>query len=123
MSFRIRFNLGRGNNYQKWQVKDNSNGEVFYLTPESFNLELLGCTLRNQKSAASKIYGGANKNVCAWVQCDDIVVRSSNPLAGGILLRYNPKVNPNWTCGEDDVDGEKFERLTTYKRNIYIDKL
>ena len=61
MSFKVRFNLGRGENYQKWQITNNSNGEVSYLVPESFNLELRGCTLRNQKGAADKIYEGANK--------------------------------------------------------------
>ena len=120
--YKVRFNLGRGENYQKWQITNTSNGEVFYLVPESFNLELRGCTLRNQKGVANKIHEGANKTVCAWINCEEVIVRSSDPL-NGEAVRYNPRVNPNWICDGENVDGKRFETLVTYKRNIYIDKL
>ena len=123
MSFKIRFNLGRGDNYQKWQITNNSSGKVIYLTPELFNLELSGCTLRNQKGTAKKIHEDSNKTVCAWIDFDNITIREIDPIVGQMLLKYNPRVNPNWTCDDENVDGKKFKKLATYKRNIYTEEI
>ena len=123
MSFKIRFNLGWGDNYQKWKITNNSNGEVIYLAPELFNLELSECTLRNQKGTAKKIHEGSNKTVCAWIDCEDIIIREVDPIVGQMLLKYNPRVNPNWTCNDENVDGKKFKKLSTYKTNIYIEEI
>lgn len=121
MSFKIRFNLGRGDNFQKWKITNNSNKESFYLTPEEFNLELIGCTLRNQKGTAERIYGGENKTVCAWVDCEDILVRSPKAIEGD-LVKYNPRENPNWMFKGENADKQKFKVLTTCKRNIICEK-
>ena len=103
MSFKIRFNLGRGENFQKWKITNNSNKESFYLTPEEFNLELIGCT------------------VCAWVDCEDILVRSPKAIEGD-LVKYNPRENPNWMFKGENADKQKFKVLTTCKRNIICER-
>jgi len=118
-NYKIRFNLGRGENYQKWKITNNRTEESFYLLPEEFNLELVGCTLRNQKGTAERIYNGSNKTVCAWIDCDDIVVRTHRHLVG-TNLEYNPRVSPNWLLEGDDVDNEIFDKLETYGKLILL---
>lgn len=121
MSFKVRFNLGRGENYQKWRVTNNTNKESFYLDPNSVCLTLVKCTLRNQKSAANKIYQGSNKAVCAWVNCEDILMGSVTHIEGEIA-KYNPRETPNWTYKGENADGKKFDQLFTYGKNILCKK-
>ena len=67
--YRVRFHLGRGANYMKWQVRD-SNGGVRYYDPESVRQVMLNAKLHNRPNVAKKICEGANKTVCAWVECE-----------------------------------------------------
>ena len=64
--YKVRFNLGRGDNYMKWKVSTPS-GEATYHNPDDVLIIMKGCKLFNQKGSANKIYEGANKTVCAWV--------------------------------------------------------
>ena len=60
---KVRFNLGRGPNYLKWKVSY-PNGEVMYYYPTGVQLTMKGCTLKNSKSTAQKIFRGeSNKTV------------------------------------------------------------
>ena len=117
MSFKIRFNLGRGENFQKWRITDNTNGESFYLNPDDFCLTLVKCTLRNQKGTAERIYEGSNKTVCAWIDCEDILAGGPKDVEGQ-LIRYNPRVTPKWMLDQIDVDGCEFEKLLTDGKNV-----
>ena len=117
MSFKIRFNLGRGENFEKWRITDNTNGESFYLNPDDFCLTLVKCTLRNQKGAAERIYKGSNKTVCAWIDCEDILAGMPRGVEGQ-LISYNPRVTPNWRLEEDNIDGKTFDKLLTDGRNV-----
>lgn len=121
MSFKIRFNLGRGKNYQKWRITDNTNGQSFYLDPKGVCLTLVKCTLRNQKGAANKIHQGANKTVCAWIDCEDILAGSAIDVEGE-LVKYNPREIPNWIYRGDNVDGKTFDKLLTNGKNILCKK-
>ena len=117
MSFKIRFNLGKGENFQKWRITDNTNNESFYLAPENFCLTLVKCTLRNQKGAAERIYEGSNKTVCAWIDCEDILASSPTEVEGE-LISYNPRKAPYWTQEDKNVDGKKFDKLLTDGQNV-----
>ena len=117
MSFKVRFNLGRGENFQKWRVTNNLTKESFYVSPEKFNLELTRCKLKNQKGTAKKIYSGSNKTVCAWVHCEEVLLTSPIEVEG-ISVRYNPREAPNWVFEGENADKKTFEKLTTYNRNI-----
>lgn len=117
MSFKIRFNLGRGKNYLKWKITDNTNNESFYLDPNKVLLTLVECKLRNQKGTAKKIYEGQHKTVCAWIDCKDILVGGQQKVKG-IEVRYNPKENPYWTLDGKNVDGYEFDKLLTYENKI-----
>ena len=50
----------------KWRILS-PDGSVEFLEPAKVQLIMTGCTFKNSKRAAQKIYDGANKTVCAWV--------------------------------------------------------
>lgn len=120
--YKVRFNLGRGDNYMKWKVTNTLTKEVNYLEPNDFTLELTNAKLFNSKATANKIKAGANKTACSWIMCDDIDVRP--PLtcyaAIGEQVRYNPRVLPYWhdESGQD-IDGSVHEVLITLNNKLY----
>ena len=118
---RVRFNLGKGKNYMKWRVL-RPDGTVEFLDPSEVQLVMIGCTFKNSKKAAQKIFEGANKTVCAWVLCDEL--RVERPLEFSenqdIQAAYNPRVAPNWRIAETDVDDRNTPVLHTIGKNIYL---
>ena len=127
---KVRFNLGRGENYMKWKIEYPS-GQVSYYSPTSIQLILKGCTLKNGRKTAMKIFNGENKTVCAWVLCEDITVRYSgfeqfdDPELKLQRLKYNPKRLPFWTIGDSDVciDGATIDEIATVDSKLFITKI
>ena len=123
--YRVRFHLANGENYMKWQVFDKKRGTKEYLDPESNSVIMFNCELGNREGRARKIFEGANKNVCAWVACEDVEVRDRDkvvpPLVNGMTqYKYNPRKNPHWfTDTHDNMDGKKFSVMMTHDRKIY----
>lgn len=109
---KVRFNLGKGVNYMKWKIQY-PNGAVEYASPTSTQLVMKGCTLKNSKKTAEKIFNGEHKTVCAWILCDSIQVKFDGFEAydryNCPTLKYNPRVEPNW--------------VYNYNRNINADNL
>lgn len=95
--YKVRFHLQKGPNYLKWQVRA-PDGSVSYYDPKEFSLVMINCKLKNRVKTAQKIHDGADKSVCAWIECKQInvyqEVLSTNTLYG--TLSYNPKVHPHW---------------------------
>lgn len=118
--YKIRFNLGRGKNYMKWKVTYPS-GAVRYYEPSEYTLEMKICLLRNQKGTAKKIFEGANKTVCAWVQCEEFKA-FKNPILRLYLnsekVSYNPRKAPHWVYKNQDADNTIFDKLLTEDREI-----
>jgi hypothetical protein len=120
--YRVRFNLSKGVNYMKWKVT-HPDGEVEYLDPNKVRLTLKKCHLKNNPKAANKILAGANKTVCAWILCDDVIVEE--PHGGDSMeesqrLRYNPRVAPNWMFRETNVDLVKYHRIESRGDRLYV---
>jgi hypothetical protein len=116
-NYKVRFHLAKGKNFMKWQVRS-INGEVSYYDPFKVSLRLSNCFLRNQLGTSNKIFLGANKTVCAWVECESVSIESIGD-AEGCHLRYNPKVEPNWTLEGKVVDGQEFNEILSYNRSLY----
>ena len=120
--FQIRFNLGAGDNYKKWKVTS-PQGDVQYIEPNEVNIFMEGCKLCNQKGTATKIFEGANKTVCAWVEADNVdIIRKYDEndfIVFGDEVSYNPRVAPNWTYNNENVDKSEFSDLVTKGRAIY----
>jgi hypothetical protein len=111
----VRFHLAYGENYRKWQVKS-ADGQVMYFDPEQ--VSLVGCTLHNQRGTATRIFEGANKDVCAWVECANVALAVTGNESGSPVF-YDPKVAPFWRDAEgNNIDGKKFNRLFSYGRRL-----
>lgn len=126
---KVRFNLGKGPNYMKWKIQYPT-GAVEYASPTSTQLVMKGCTLKNSKKTAERIYNGQHKTVCAWILCDSIEVKY-----GGFepydtyncpTLKYNPRVEPNWVYNYNrniNADNLSFIEIGTVDNKLYITKI
>jgi len=122
--YKVRFNLGKGENYMKWKVmykyKDNP---PFYLDPKEVSLSMGGCKLMNQKGTAEKIKDGANKTVCAWIECQSLNITNPkyyNEVEDALKVSYNPRVNPYWTLNGENVDKQEFKELFTIGSSVNL---
>lgn len=115
---KVRFNLGKGKNYRKWKI-EYPNSEPKYLNPDEVNLIMEGCLLKNYKKTAQRIYEGANKTVCSWIICDNVIINLPKPHLGGKLVSYNPRIRPHWVYDGDDADNFTFNTLISCGREIY----
>jgi hypothetical protein len=84
MTTKVRFHLGRGPNYQRWQVRFGDNPPE-YFDPEDVILEMHNAVLRNQRGTAEKILNGENKT--AWGQA----VLPLQPQAPSALVQQQPR--------------------------------
>lgn len=125
-SIKVRFNLGAGENYMKWKI-DIPGQPARYVTPDAVQLRMTGCTIKNQKSTASKIHQGAHKSVCAWILCNEISILadldgpSITQLKNYEPLLYNPRVQPNWLCGGQNVDNESYDNIVSMGKNLFVE--
>ena len=130
--YKVRFHLGRGKNFMKWQVTSNLNtGDgtgakhvVSYVNPQGNQLAMLGCKLSLQPTAAQKIHDGANKTVCAWIECESVQVLEVNrlkPNEQDYRIKFNPRQNPEWTDGYNNVvSGNEYEIIFTNDRTLWV---
>tara|TARA_R100000656_G_scaffold124946_1_gene104527 strand:+ start:1167 stop:1547 length:381 start_codon:yes stop_codon:yes gene_type:complete len=121
---RIRYNLGRGDNYKKWKIDYlNSAGKKVHIhLNEDVGLTLEKPVLINKRSYADKIYAGANKRVCAWIECKDIkigaVTKAHHEL---VAVIYNPRIKPYWhTENGLNLDGKSLQRIIIKDKKLYI---
>ena len=120
-SIKVRFNLGRGQNYMKWKIVYPS-GVVEYHSPSSVQLVMKDCKLKNNPKIALKIFEGSNKDVCSWVICKDIQVKFGNFDSCDSQenrITYNPKKAPNWVFGGENADGKEFQQITSLDYGLY----
>lgn len=114
--YKVRFHLGAGPHFLHWQVRHGE--EVTYHKPEDVQLVLTECKLRNQPKKAQEIFDGANKDVCAWVECKTVEVKSG--VQGGTYpVQYNPRRVPHWTNpAGDNLDNAEFETIISQGRSL-----
>ena len=79
-----------------------------------------GCKLKNRPHVAKLIYQGANKSVCAWIECDDLWIKEHSPIVGeASQIAYNPRNAPYWVEDGQNVDGKLYAFLHTHQRGIF----
>lgn len=118
--YKVRFNLGRGKNYQKFKVSDGNDHR--YINPAKESLVMINCKLRNQKGTANKIFEGANKTVCAWIDCEKLLLIPAGAMTEFLVdqaVTYNPRQVPNWVMDGQNVDGHIFDSLVTYTNKVF----
>ena len=130
--YKVRFHLGRGEHFMHWQIKSKLNtGDgtgakeiVDYVDPLDNQLAMLGCKLSLQPTAAQKIHDGANKTVCAWIECEGVQVLPVNrlkPNEQDYRIKFNPRQNPEWTDGYNNVvSGNEYEIIFTNDRTLWV---
>jgi hypothetical protein len=128
--YKVRFNLGRGENFMKWKITNLNDNTHQYVDPKQVDLSLVNCELKNYKTTATKINEGSNKTVCAWIICESVKTIPttlcqqyhrfpSSRSQQWTKISYNPRVKPYWTINEKDVDGDKFDNLETNGTKIF----
>tara|TARA_Y100000033_G_scaffold10139_2_gene9245 strand:- start:13450 stop:13857 length:408 start_codon:yes stop_codon:yes gene_type:complete len=118
--YKVRFHLGRGENYKKWQVRNIKDNSVAYYSPDEYHLSMHVCKLGNKPSVSTKIFNGENKTVCAWVWCDLVTAYKGENTRVGKQYRYNPRCNPHWhSSDEANLDNCEVLHLVTMGRGIF----
>lgn len=126
---RLRFNLGRGDNFRKWQLKIYDGRKVLsklHYDPSEIRIVIKGATLKNRRSVAEGIFSGKNKTVCAWIDGDQAFVTPNLPKGEVVILRekdkiaYNPRKAPHWTniLGQD-IDNKELAYVVTDGIDLY----
>ena len=122
--YKIRFHLGRGDNFMKWQVK-HPNNFVEYFEPEKRQLAMFNAKLKVQLGTSTKIHEGACKTVCAWIECEEFQALGKpdlvNPNRGDYFIRFNPKYNPNWVDeGHNIINNDELDLVMTQDRSLFV---
>ena len=120
MTTKVRFHLANGPNKYRWQVR--TGDEVEYYDPEDVILEMHNAVLRNQRGTADRILSGENKTVCAWVECDSVIVKPRGQFSVPDVksfFHYNPKRRVHWfNSKRQDIDNTTHPMLATFGRLI-----
>lgn len=124
---KVRYHLQKGEHYMHWQFKDTDSGEVWYAPPEKNFIRLTNCVLHNNPKLAEKIYMGKNKDVCAWIKCQNYEVLPSDFIIPSWCnhIRYNPKVLPYWHVVHGsppvsmNLDGLAFDELILCNKGVF----
>jgi len=118
---KVRFNLGRGENYMKWKVTYNT-GRVEYHRPSDVQLVLHKCTLKNNRKAAQRIFSGeTTKVVCAHIMCERVeIVTTDFSTETTAHIKYNPRVLPFWNLNGMNVDGNEYKELFTVDYKLFL---
>jgi len=122
--YKVRFHLGAGVNFGKWRVENTETTEVAFYSPKDVLISMIDCKLYNQKGAATKIYNGQNKTVCAWIMCKNAWVFNANDIASfkkyikeeGMtnVAQYNPRITPYWRDKYDNnIDKNEYGFMIT----------
>ena len=121
---KVRFNLGFGQNYRKWQVTL-QNKEKLHYDPLKCQMTIYNGVLCNKRNHADKIFNGSCKMVCSWIECVTVITNFDNESNFSVTeldeIKYNPRKAPYWTNDRgENLDGTKYSSLVTNGNRIYI---
>ena len=123
-NWKVRFHLGRGENYLHWKVENPKTKEVIFYNPDEYQITMYNCKLTNSPSTSMKIFTGqADKSPIAWVVCEKYkTTKKIDPVDSDERLTFNPRTAPNWFDSDgDNVDNFVFEKLITFGRGVYYE--
>jgi hypothetical protein len=120
--FDVRFHLGAGKHYKFWQIKF---GRVSkYHNPALSAIVMHGCTLKNERGTAERVFATQKRDVCGYIRCKNYTTISydSVNVEGHQELMYDPKIAPYWRTsnGPDICDGHTFATLVTVGRRVFV---
>ena len=117
--YKVRFHLGAGKNFMKWQIISGQSRK--YIDPADTSFILYNVKLYNRKSVARKIFNGANKSVCAWMEAEAMEVGPPPDSSSyfEVPVSYNPRVSPNWRDFKNtDIDNQNFNIIMVKGRKL-----
>jgi len=127
--YKVRFHLGAGRNYMKWRIESTLTGNVGFYDPQRFVINMAKCRFVNHQKTAEKIHDGANKTVCAWIECAQVevagCVEGRKAFSADEIVHYNPRVAPywymlNWGQEHEIMDGSTTQHCTTRSNKVYL---
>jgi len=117
--YKIAFHLAKGKNFQHWQIKDKDNN-CTYVNPKENDLILYNCKLKNQFSASKKIFHGADKLRCAWVQFESFEIIEKSNYTSDIHIQFNPRKCPTWKVNDsENQDNREFKSIKSNNNQLY----
>ena len=123
----VRFHLSRGVHYLHWQVKvmrDSKKVDVYYVNPDEYQLEMIGCKLANRPNKAKQVFEAGVHDVSGWVKCDEVRPVRDVSVDSLEKLYYNPIKDIRWRresdCGEFAWDNYEFGTLITNGKQVYV---
>lgn len=121
--FKVRFHLKNGKYFMHWQITDTKTSEKQYIDPNKNNLVLKGTKLVNSVKTAQWIKANNLKQVCAWVECEEVVIAPVKPVNGfNQEACYNPMRCDHWHTREDhsvNLDGLQCDYMITTGRKVF----
>lgn len=125
-NFRVRFNLSQGPNFMKWVVvtgEDRPENKQFF-SPNEVSISMTDCVLKNYPTRANKIFAGADKEVCAWIECKDVsVILPIERCADSGDITYNPRITPYWRNSlNTNIDNAHFESVVSCGRFLQVNR-
>jgi hypothetical protein len=116
---KVRFHLQHGPHFMQWQFKKKN--EIWYFDPKISTIKLYNCFLHNNYNLAKKIHEGENKNVCAWIRCENFELLENNLNFNFAHIKYNPKILPYWhTVDLNNIDNTFYHELFLSKGNVFL---
>ena len=119
---KVRFHLGAGDNYKHWQIRNTITNSIEYHDPRKVQLSLKNCTLKNITKTAEKVFLEQKRDVCGWVQCENVDVSYDFVKPFGRRLLYDPRISPYWQFegSPDNIDKMSFKYLFTFGNHIFV---
>ena len=124
--YAVRRNLRKGEKFGWLQVHEavgrggiKKGSKDVFVNPAKHSLKMTNCYLHNSLARTSKIHlGMIHKERCAWIVCEsfEIVKQESST---GDEISFNPRIAPHFMLKGENVDGEKFTKLTTLGAKIF----
>jgi hypothetical protein len=122
--YKVRFHLGRGAHFMKWQIKNTETDTVSYVNPSENQIAMMNATLKVQPSTAKKIHEGACKTVCAWIQCEAVQILPAHIKVNDhdYRIQFNPKHCPDWinSWNGDVISNDEYNLIITNDRSLYV---
>lgn len=130
--YRMRYYLGHGRNYNKWQLKFMSPIGNFalstdYKKPGEFTALLHNCKLKSLESTAKRIFRADDKTLSAWIEFEDyteivaydsIVKRIASNSSK--LYSFDPDKHSHWVSQDNDnEDGAEVDTILVHKKTLY----
>ena len=117
--YKLRFNLGRGENFEKWKLV-HPNGYVAYFCPQKTSFKMSECKVKIRVNASNKIFEGSNKFPCSWIECKHIEVLEKVEYDYVEKFHYNPRLNPNWLDSVGNIiNNNTYKTLVTIEDSVF----